>query len=274
MPAVYATGNGAIRARIEESGSGLSLFRTAERNRIIRDSLISAGTQWLSKFRPLRFTEYVHRAPFNYPRRPVGLASKKLRTAVPGSPLGQIYKRLLISRFYGWDPFIETTAYIPDALTRKWLAMNQGRYAKGRYFGGLSRSGAKTARKDIRAWARRIVRDYAGNLAEDGVILPLVFTGSLRAEKFGASQARATATQKWARLTITIPRGDRQAERVVQVLGTLPVWEFNQIVKWFGTALHAGMQNGLIPRVVASTSGRSVGAGAPRSAGAGTARNV
>jgi len=272
MPTVYATGNGAIRARIVESGGGLSLFRTGERNRIIRDALVSAGNQWLVKFRPTRFTSYVQRAPFGYPKRPTKLAIKKLRTA-PG--LSQIWNGIVSSRFSGWDPFDDTANRIPDALFRKWLAMNPGRYAKGRFGGGnVSMSAAKQAREDIRAWARKIAREHAANLAEDGKILPLVWSGDLRAEKFGKSHARATATQKMARLTITLPRGDRQSATVARIMGTLPIWEFNEIVKWFGVALTAGIKTGLTPRIIASTGGRSVGAGATRSVGAGKSRGA
>lgn len=264
MATVYASGNGAIRARIVESGAGLSLFHVRERSRIIRDALVSAGSQWLVKFRPTRFTSYVQRAPFGYPKRPTTLAIKKLRTA-PG--LVQIWNGIVSSRFYGWDPFDDTTNRIPDVLFRKWMAMNPGRYAKGRFGGGgVSMSGAKQARKDIRAWARKIARDYASNLAEDGKILPLVWSGDLRAEKFGKSHARATATHKRAQLTITLPRGNRQSATVARIMGTLPIWEFNEIVRWFGVALTAGIKTGLTPRISASTGGRSVGAGKSRGA--------
>jgi hypothetical protein len=260
---VYAKGNGAIRARIEASGSALALFRTGERNRIIRDALISAGNSWIAKFLPSRFTSYVQRQPFNYPRRPVGLAVKKLRGAKSG-PLAAIWMRIKGRDFFGWDPFEETTGRMPRQLVDWWVRTNPGRYNNRRYIGGHGVHTRKQIYADIRAWARKKAREYAANLAEDGTILPLVQTGDLRRWQFGAPTSRAVATSTRARLTITMPRGDRQNKIVGRMLGTLPVWEFNEIKKYFGTALSAGLSGAIGARMAGSATGRSVGAGASR----------
>jgi hypothetical protein len=268
MPEVYATGNGSIRARINASGAALSLFRAGERNRIIRESLVFAGNMWLGNFKPRRFTDYVQRKPFSYPRRPIGLATTKLRSAKEG-PLFDLWQGIKLREFRGWDPWSPIS--IPRQLEEDFLRRDRSRY--------LYQVGPKKGRvhwrvlhHEIRAWAKKRTRECAANLADDGVMLPLVMEGKLRDEYSKKSRATATATAKRARLTITIPRGDRQNKWAVRILGMLPVWEFNQIVKWFGSALVQGLAKGLSSRFMASPDGRSVGAGGQRKVGAGSPR--
>ena len=270
MAEVYATGNGAIRARINASGAALLMFRPGERNRIIREALVFAGRMWLGQFKPLRFTDYVQRKPFSYPRRPIGLATKKLREANSG-PLFDLWQGIKLREFRGWDPWSPIS--IPRQLEDDFLRKNRSKY--------LYQVGPKKGRvhwrilhQDIRQWAKKRTREYAGNLADDGVMLPLVMEGKLRDEYSKTSRATATATAKRARLTITIPRGDRQNKWAVRILGMLPVWEFNQIVKWFDRAFSEGIAKGLASRFIASPDGRSVGAGVPRKVGAGAPRPV
>lgn len=266
MPEVYAAGNGAIRARINASGAALALFRPGERNRIIREALVFAGNMWLGKFKPLRFTDHVQRAPFGYPKRPTNLATTKLRTA-PRGPLFDLWQGIKLREFRGWDPWSPIS--IPRALVDEFIRKDRARYTKK---GG--RIDWKELHADIRAWAKKRTREYAGNLAEDGVMLPLVMTGDLRDVYTRQSRATATATAARARLTITMPRGNRQNKWAVRILGMLPVWEFNQIVKWFDVAFSQGLAKGLASRFAQSPDGRSVGAGPARSAGAGAGRRV
>ena len=241
MTTVYATGNGAIRARIEASRAALSLFRAAERNAIIRGALLVAGNRWLGAYKPLRFTDYVQRKPFGYPKRPVGLATTKLRTAKE-PPLSTIWERIKSTEFAGWDPW--GSQRIPRQLEDAFLRRDKAKYT---YSVGLfkGRTHWRLLHEDIRKWAKGRTRERAANLAEDGVMLPLVQDGKLRDEYSKASRAHATATAKKARLTITIPRGDRQNKWAVRLLGMLPVWEFNSIVKWFDQALSKGIETGL-----------------------------
>ncbi len=273
MAVVYATGNGAIRARIEASGSALALFRAGDRNRLIRSALVESGNMWLAKFYGLRFTNYVQRQPFGYPKRAVGLATQKLRNAKKG-PLRDTWQRIKQREFFGWDPFDETTHRMPAALITWWIQRNPGRYRKRRALGGFGIHTRKEIRHDIRAWARKRTREYAMNLSDDGVILPNVQSGDLRSGTFGAPRSSAIATAKRARLTVTMPRGDRQNKWTARSLGTLPHWEFDAIVAAFGQSLTAGLSGALSSRIAASPDGRSVGAGAPRSAGVRAPRSV
>ncbi len=268
MTVVYATGNGAIRARIEASGAALGLFRANERNKIIRGALEWAGNMWLGKFKPLRFTDYVQRAPFSYPRRPVKLATTKLRTAKE-PPLSTLWTGIKNREFGGWDPW--GPLRVPPILEKQFLFKDRAKYT---YSVGLfkGRTHWRLLHEDIRKWAKDRTREYAANLADDGVMLPLVMDGKLRDEYSKTSRASATATATKARLTITIPRGNRQNKWAVRILGMLPVWEFNEIVKWFGSALQQGLQRGIASRFAQSPDGRSVGAGAPRKVGAGRQR--
>lgn len=270
MPTVYATGNGAVRARIEASGSALSLFRTGERNAIIRDALVFAGNAWLGKFKPLRFTDYVQRAPFGYPKRAVGLSTKKLRMAT-APPLSTLWEGIKKREFMGWDPW--GSQPIPRALERQFYMRDRAKYTYSTGF-KKGRIHWRILHADIVQWAKNRTREYAANLADDGVMLPLVMSGKLRDEYSATARATATATATRARLTITIPRGDRQNKWAVKILGMLPVWEFNAIVKWFGSALQEGLSRGLSSRFTASPDGRSVGAGSGRKVGAGAARGA
>ncbi len=270
MADVYATGNGAIRARIDASGAALSLFRAGERNKIIREALVYAGNMWLGKFKPLRFTEYVQRKPFGYPRRPVGLATTKLRMATE-PPLSTLWQGIKQREFGGWDPW--GPQRVPPILEKQFLFKDRAKYtySVGPFKG---RTHWRVLHEDIRKWAKDRTREYAANLADDGIMLPLVMDGKLRDEYSKASRATATATATRARLTITIPRGDRQNKWAVRILGMLPVWEFNEIVRWFGVALQAGLQKGIASRFSQSGDGRSVGAGKPRGVGAGQQRGA
>jgi hypothetical protein len=268
---VYATGNGSIRARIDASGAALSLFRAGDRNRIIRDALVVAGNMWLGKFKPLRFTDYVQRKPFGYPRRPVKLATLKLRTAEK-PPLSTLWAGIKQREFMGWDPW--GPIQMPQALEAKFYQRDRAKYT---YAAGLKKGRIhwRLLHEDIRKWAKDRTREYAANLADDGVMMPLVLDGKLRDEYSKNARATATATAKRARLTITIPRGDRQNKWAVRILGMLPVWEFNEINKAFGLALQRGIASGLSQRFAASTDGRSAGAPAPtRPAGAGPQRQA
>jgi hypothetical protein len=268
MTEVYATGNGAIRARILASGSALAIFSVSERNKIIKGALEWAGNMWLGKFKPLRFTEYVQRKPFGYPKRPVGLATNKLRTAKE-PPLSTLWTGIKNREFGGWDPW--GNQRVPRALEVLWLHRDRAKYT---YSVGLfkGRTHWRLLHEDIRKWAKNRTREYAANMAEDGVMLPLVMDGKLRDEYSKMSRARATSTATRSRLTITIPRGDRQNKWAVRILGMLPVWEFNEIVKWFGGALQQGLERGIAARFAASPDGRSVGAGTQRKVGAGQQR--
>ena len=270
MPEVYATGNGAIRARINASGSALSLFRRGESNKIIRNALLYAGNMWLGNFKPLRFTDYVQRKPFSYPRRPIKLATIKLRTAESG-PLHTLWQGIKAREFAGWDPW--GNQRIPRKLEEQFLRRDRAKYtySTGPFRG---RTHWRILHADIRKWAKDRTREYAANLADDGVMLPLVMEGKLRDQYSKQSRASATATANRCRLSITIPRGDRQNKWAVKILGMLPVWEFNAIVKWFDKALSEGIAGGLTPRFMQSPDGRSVGAGKPRSVGAGTPRTT
>lgn len=231
---VYSTGPGAIRARIIASGQALSVFRKGEQNKMIRAALVHAGNKWIEKFKPLRFTKYVTRRPFNYPKRPVDLAVLKLRKSEPPSPLAFIWQRIKQRDFDGWDPWGKSP--IPRSLEQKMMAQNPGLflYTLGKKRGGIH---WRELWDHIRKWAKNRAREYADNFTEDGQILPLVMQGKLRDEYSAKSRAVATSTAKGARLTITIPRGNRQNKWAVSLIPLLPRWEEEAIVKWFDVEL-------------------------------------
>jgi len=212
------------------------LFSTAVRNRIIRNALVAGGREWISLFLPLRFTKYITRGPFLYPKAPIGLASDKLRTAGKG-PLKAAWGRIKDRDFFGWDPFGLQPP--PRKLEDWWMARNRSRYGDIRNTRFLIGGTVRKARKDIRRWAKQRIKEYVANMIEDDRIMPLVREGDLRDVFSKAASARATSTTKRARLKIVIPRANRVNARVGRTLSTLPYWEFDVIRRTFKSTLDA-----------------------------------
>lgn len=239
---IYSSNTNGIRVEINAQGTALRLFSARDRNATVREGLVSAGQAWLREFKPKRFTPYITRRPFTYPKLPVGLGAKKLRTAKAG-PLVGTWERIRRREFMGWDPWSDGAP--PERLERWWKQRNPNEY-------GWQIFARKRLRADLRRWAKKRVREeIVPNLIKDEMILPLVHEGKLRDLFSRAAAARATATTKRARLTITIPRGDRQAARVNTNLSRLPYWEFDFIRRHFRAALVAGINGRQLAQQVA-----------------------
>jgi hypothetical protein len=233
MAQVYSTSSNNIRTTINASGLLEAIFNVRERNKIIKQSMLSAGQQLVVKFWAKRFTSYVVRAPFSYPKKPVKLGVKKLRGQSLGNEsssigLGQLWTRIKQREFFGWDPW--SSYPIPDELFKKWITENSGQY-------GRTKDEYARARSDLRRWAKKRTHEYAANLIEDEVILPLVDSGLLRKLATQNTSVKAVSTQKRSRCTIATPRGGRQNKLAVRILGTLPSWEFDAFVRDMNVAL-------------------------------------
>ncbi len=239
---IYSSQTNAIRVELQARGPKMEfLFSTKERNSMVRRALVVAGRGWIAKFLPLRFTGYVTRAPFYYPKSPTGLGSSKLRTAQKG-PLAASWARIKESDFFGWDPFGDQAP--PRKLQEWWMARNGSRYGwmrKTRFGLGMV---VRKVRKDIRAWAKQRVKEYATNMIADGQILPLVREGDLRDVFSKSARAEATSTTRRSRLSVIIPRKDRVNARVGTTLSKLPYWEFDAIKADFVAALDAEISGG------------------------------
>lgn len=239
---IYSSNTNAIRVEIDAKGPALALFSTRHRNAIVRDALVVAGRAWIREFLPKRFTPYVTRRPFTYRKLPVGLAAEKLRSAERGA-LPAVWRNVVNQQFMGWDPWSSQPP--PERLQLQWMQRNPNEYSKRK--GIIARTlrmigrERKRLRADLRRWAKKRIREeVVPNLIKDEIILPLVREGDLRDRFSKAAQARAISTAKRARLTITIPRGNRQAATVNKNLTRTPYWEFDYVVKQFRTALVNG----------------------------------
>lgn len=242
---IYSSNTNGIRVDIDAHGAALTLFSPRDRNAIVRDALVAAGQGWIREFLPKRFTPYVTRAPFTYPKMPVGLASAKLRgTAQKSIPPMPQWQRIINREFMGWDPWSSKAP--PERLQQQWMQRNPNEYSKRKGIIAATLRMVTRERKrlkqDLRRWAKkRVHQEIVPNLIKDEIILPLVHTGTLRDTFSRGAAARAISTSSRSRLTITIPRGDRQAARVNTQLTRVPYWEFDFIRRRFRDALKDGI---------------------------------
>jgi hypothetical protein len=256
---IYSSNTNGMRVEIDVQGPALTLFSARDRNAVVRDAQVAAGRGWLREFLPKRFTPYVTRRPFTYRKLPVGLASAKLRGAEQKNipPMPQ-WRGIINREFMGWDPWSSKAP--PERLQLQWMQRNPNEYSKRKGIIATTLRIIKRERKrlkqDLRRWAKRRIREeIVPNLIKDEIILPLVHTGLLRDRFSKAAQARAVATAKRARLTITIPRGNRQAANVNAQLTRLPYWEFDFIRHQFRAALIDGIAGRFMRRSAVGRSG-------------------
>ncbi len=252
---------GAVRAEITHQGKALAIFSVAVRNRLARAAFIQAGNSWITNFLPKRFTPYVMGGPFGYGKRKPAWLATKLRTTAKkseGSELAKRWTSIKNRDFDGWDPW--SSAPPPASLMQKWVDRNPEKYKRRRGVIGfvLQLNQSRKVVYDVRKWAKDRTKEYAASMQADGIILPLVRSGDLRDKFASKAHSSAIATRKRCRLTITIPRGDRQSQTVGRVLGTLPYWEGDFIAKNFIANFREAIKSGTIRHVdakVASLTG-------------------
>lgn len=226
---------GPVHWAIKGQGPALDFLTDRNRNALIARAMEASGKQWGDVFLPKRFTDYVDRAPFPYPRHRDGFyVSKARRMGI----LAPVFQRL----FGGWDPWSSDKPKLP--LIIEWKKLNPGKYngydATSRLFNDL-RNNCK----------RRVTEIVLERLSE---FMPLVESGLLRKTVLSRVAYRATATSNKQTLRITMPRPTYPAQRekgkfgssptVGNVLGTLPHWE----VTWFAKKLSANLASALAGR--------------------------
>jgi len=216
--------NGPIRWAVEMQGPALALFPRSTQNEMVRGALEVAGKQWGAVFLPKRFSHYVDRSPFPYPRHRDGFYLNKARRM---GILQPIFQKL----FMGWDPWSANRP--PDALITDWKRKNPSKYRfsiTGSYSGLIA---------DLRANSKRMIFEIVRDMNGDDKFLPLVESGSARKSVLTNVSYRATATAKRQKLRISMPLGLRPGQEagkggtsktVTEVLQTMPGWE----VRWLG----------------------------------------
>lgn len=232
-----------VRARIEASGAALAIFKTSRRNAIIRDSMQMAAEKLVQNFWALRFTKYIQRQPFGYPKVAAKLAIKKLRSGKFENK--GLWQSVIAREFGGWDPWDNKRWQIPIEELRKFARRSPGKY-KRKFVSslissdpvyGLTQDGWKELRADYRRWAKVRSLEIAQNLYEDEYIKPLVLSGTLRNSALTDVRIKSIAKTKKTQSTISTPREGRQNKWAVRVLGMISSWEFDRFVRYFSEAL-------------------------------------
>lgn len=240
MRQLYSSSGNGIRLAINGSGLFEAVFKVSERNKIIKTSMTTAGEKLVTNFWAKRFTKYVTRSPFRYPKKPMKLGARKLRGVtgnqdLQSGELSRIWSGIRNREFFGWDPWGNMP--IPQPLINKWMKDHNGQYetAKGRT--NIRRDERLRAYADLRRWAKKRTYEYVANLIQDEFILPLVDSGVLRKSALQNTSVKSISTQKRTRCTIATPRMGRQNQLAIRILGTLPSWEFDAFVRYLKDAL-------------------------------------
>jgi hypothetical protein len=244
MSAVASGGSGTVRWAINANAGFLLLLKQGERNKIIRDSLTTAGNAWKGAFLPKRFTNYVKAAPFYYKGKGKGFIIKKARN------MG-LMKRWADISWFGWDPWED--ANVPPALVKKFVAENSA-------LAEIARKNGMSITPNIRAAAKADLTAKA--IAASAAFLPLVESGNLRQSAMTRSRVDARATSTMAKVMVRIPFPSTGVNKsgkpsfgynsnVSRIIKTLPAWE----VKWIANIL----KRSIMVRA-AKASGQSQGA--------------
>lgn len=241
MPRIYASNTNGLRVEITLAQRHMRWLDAKSRNTLIRSAFEGAGVAWISAFLPKRFTDYVRRQPFNYPKHGAGWLAKKLRSATKGD-LYTAWQKTKARDFMGWDPFADgAIGKVPGLLLDMWIRDHPGMYKYRRLSRYIQIGEGNKVRADIMRWAKKRSYEIASNLSADGIMLPLVMDGTTREAALGGARSQATVTTKKARLTITIPRGHAIPQRYSDIISMLPEWEFNYIRQHFAANLKAAI---------------------------------
>lgn len=221
MPRIAHGGNGTIKWQIDYYGPALDYLTDKNRNALLRDAFNAVGKQWISLFLPKRFSDYVDRSPFPYPRHRLGFYFAKAKRM---GIVRDIIKRLPTTK--GWDPW--STEKPPLPLIIEWKKLNPGKY---NLRNTLFNSGLIG---DMRRNAKRMVFEIIEEMSMDGKFIPLVEKGIARGFAKEGAKARSTVTSGNTVLRISVPFGHPVNPTVSDVVKTVPTWEIKWIAQQFG----------------------------------------
>lgn len=222
---------GPIRWAIEAKGPALDLLLDKNRKELVGQSLRQACFAWGKVFLPKRFSHYVERRPFPYPRHRLGFFLGKARRM---GIVKAIIQRLSTTR--GWDPWKPDRP--PFQLIIEWKKMHPGKYQAGPNETNLI--------CDMRKNAKRMVMEIIEEMWEDGKFIPLVESGTARAKATMGFKIRTVVNNTKQEATIRIPFGHPTASTVGATVRTLPTWEVAWIAKRLDEQLEARLnQRGL-----------------------------
>ncbi len=219
MTKIASGQGGPIRWALDAQGPALDFLKDGNRKALVYYSLKAAGFDWGKVFLPKRFTDYVERRPFPYPRHRPGFFLNKARRM--GIVKG-IIDRLSITK--GWDPW--STDKPPLPLIIEWKKLNPGKYVRSSdSSGGLI--------GDMRRNAKRGIMEIIDEMYGDGKLIPLVESGTARKTATAGFTVRATVGGNKQRINVKIPLGHVVNVTVSNVIKTAPSWEVQWIANRF-----------------------------------------
>lgn len=219
MPRIYKTPSGL--AAITVHGGALMLFSPKDRNDIIRAAAVDAGEMWQAKFLPQRFTKHVARYPFGYGNKGAGFITVKVRKS-QNPEIRSRWTAFVRYNFLGWDPWNASPP--PLDLENRWRKENPNEYRTKNQGRDLQLQESARLRSDLRRWAKKLATTFAMMLDSQGLVLPLVDSGKLRAGAGGA-RPKATSTTFKFTLRVPIPFPGPRNPIVPRILQTVPSWE-------------------------------------------------
>ena len=217
---------GPLRWALEAQEGALDFLLDKNRKEMIGHSLKAAGFAWGKVFLPQRFSHYVDRRPFPYPRHRLGFFLNKAKRM---GIVKTIISRLSTTR--GWDPW--SSEKPPFSLIMEWKKLNPDKY-KNRGDYGASQTGLIA---DMRQNAKRSVMEVLDEMWGDGKFIPLVESGTARSTAMNGFKVRATVGPNKQRIEIKIPFGHPINATVGKTVRTVPEWEVKWVAKQFSKNL-------------------------------------
>lgn len=196
-----------------------------EANAVNRDAMIAALDEFKWKFIPLRFTGYIQRAPWSYPKRGVGFNIKKSRRVdESGGKATPSFDRIKLAVCFGWDPWSNERP--PDEIIRIVKANNPGKFR-------FSITGAWNGLwAECRRWGKDQIKKAVNDFMGKDFYRPFVQSGDLR-RTVTMNKPYATATATGIRGTLPLPFPGPRNPKIGPSLRTLSDWELEYIIKEF-----------------------------------------
>jgi hypothetical protein len=192
-------------------------------------AMVMALTEFRDKFIKLRFTSYINRAPWSYPKRSVGFNINKSRRADQEGKRAKetpSLQSILDGYLEGWDPWSNTKP--PASVIKRVKEKFPGRFVftiTGQWSGLWH---------ECRVYGKDIVRSYVRVIAgTSNGYLPLVQSGDLRKTAQTGIPRATYVTTRGIRGTLPIPFPGPRAKGVGNILRLVSDWEMDSIIKSF-----------------------------------------
>jgi hypothetical protein len=194
-------------------------------NQVNREALTAALEDFKLKFIPIRFTKYVERAPWSYPKRHVGFNIRKSRRVdESGGKATPSFDRIKLAVCFGWDPWSNEKP--PKEVVRIVKANNPGKFR-------FSITGAWSGLwAECRRWGKDHIKKAVNDFMGKDFYRPFVQSGDLRKSAV-LGKARTTVSKIGIHGVLPIPFPGPRSPYIGPVIRTLSDWELEYIIKSF-----------------------------------------